>query len=202
MQGLVFSVHNDHVLARDDTRELAREWLVDNVPMRSKVVVEPVVPDAWAQDTGPSARGTGNGNRWIKWPTSRRADELRRRPGVIQLEDYERTRGPSWSAPTRAAASAGWSRARPSTAAPRPSPTRCPTRSRYYAELERRGDLVYQVSPYGAGEPIPFSFDFSFNCYPLRLRPARARRSASTGWHGGRCGAVALTYTAGRVTRS
>ena len=41
VQGLVFSVHNDVVLARPDTRQLARDWMVANVPIRSKVVVEP-----------------------------------------------------------------------------------------------------------------------------------------------------------------
>jgi hypothetical protein len=37
----------------------------------------------------------------------------------------------------------------------------------YYDELERRADVVYRVSPRG-DEPVRrFSFDFSFNSYPL-----------------------------------
>ena len=31
-QGLVFAIHNDVVLARADTRQLARDWMVENVP--------------------------------------------------------------------------------------------------------------------------------------------------------------------------
>ena len=31
-QGLVFSVHNDRLLARADTRALARDWMVANIP--------------------------------------------------------------------------------------------------------------------------------------------------------------------------
>ena len=76
----------------------------------SKVVVEPVAPDAWAR-TPERARGTGNGNRWSKWPTTRRA--TRRAPGVggqdeLNLEDYERTLCPALIGALRcAAATAG-----------------------------------------------------------------------------------------------
>ena len=38
----------------------------------------------------------------------------------------------------------------------------------YYDELERRSDIVYRVSPMRGGRPVGyFSFDFSFNSYPL-----------------------------------
>ena len=38
----------------------------------------------------------------------------------------------------------------------------------YYDELERRSDVVYRVSPMRGGGPVDdFSFDFSFNSYPL-----------------------------------
>ena len=49
-QGFVHSVHVDRVLSRDDTRALTRDWMVRNVPPGTKVVIEPVVPDAWARD--------------------------------------------------------------------------------------------------------------------------------------------------------
>ena len=46
-QGLFYSVHVDRVLSRDDTRNLARAWMVGATYRRgSKVVVEPIVPDA------------------------------------------------------------------------------------------------------------------------------------------------------------
>ena len=35
--------------------------------------------------------------------------------------------------------------------------------------LRRAADVVYAVSPLSTGaKPVPFSFDFSFNAYPLR----------------------------------
>ena len=93
VQGLVFSVHNDLVLARPDTRQLARDWMVDNVPIRSKVVVEPFVPAAWAADAQSVREGTGNGFRWNKWPTTRAPDAAG--GGVIRFEDYERFTRPA-----------------------------------------------------------------------------------------------------------
>ena len=50
-RGVVFSVHSDVVLRRDDTRQLARDWMVDNVPIalegrgRARSC-----PTAWAAD--------------------------------------------------------------------------------------------------------------------------------------------------------
>ena len=68
-QGLVYSLHIGQVLSRADTRNLARAWMVAHVPPRTKIVVEPVVPDGWAQDVGHPSPLTANGNRWVKYPT-------------------------------------------------------------------------------------------------------------------------------------
>ena len=40
-----------------------------------------------------------------------------------------------------------------------------PDALRYYDELKRRGEVVFRASP--SGENVPFSFDYSFNYYPL-----------------------------------
>jgi hypothetical protein len=53
----VLAAHRAGAL-REDTRNLAREWLVEHLPPRTKIVVEPVVPDAWAQDIGNPSRLT------------------------------------------------------------------------------------------------------------------------------------------------
>ena len=70
-QGIVYSLHSAMTLSRADTRNQARAWLVDHVPANTKIVVEPVVPDAWASDIGHPNPGTANGARWSKFPTSR-----------------------------------------------------------------------------------------------------------------------------------
>ena len=88
-------------MSREDTRNLAREWMVHNVPVRTKIVVEPVVPDLWAQDIGNPSPLTTNGNRWIKYPTEQVDDrpEDRRAAAagetqLVNIEDFERVLTP------------------------------------------------------------------------------------------------------------
>jgi hypothetical protein len=162
-QGLVFSVHNSFVLAQPDTRALAREWMVAHIPEASKVVIEPIAPAQWAMDpSGPSDR-TATGNRWNKWPTSRFQGK------VVKLEDYERTLRPSLVERYRRggycwviSGSTQYGRALA-------EPREVPGAIAYYAALRRAANVVYAVSPVKTGaKPVPFSFDFSFNSYPLR----------------------------------
>src|SRR3712207_9327476 len=40
-QGFVYSLHIGQVLSNADTRNMARDWLVEHVPPRTKIVVEP-----------------------------------------------------------------------------------------------------------------------------------------------------------------
>ena len=164
LQGLVFSIHNDIVLSRPDTRQLARDWMVANVPIRSKVVVEPFLPAAWSADAESVRAGTGNGFRWNKWPTTRAPDELG--GGVIRFEDYERTTRPELlGAYARGGycwvvtGSTQYGRAFA-------EPDEVPRAIAYYAALERRAEPVYEVRPLDGD--APFSYDFSFNAYPLR----------------------------------
>ncbi len=166
-QGLVYSVHNDLVLAREDTRMQVRKWMVENIPPRGKVVVEPVFPDQWATDPGAGAP------RWNKWATSRSKvnndGTIRRGRGrLVKLEDYERTTRPQlvdsyanggfcWVV----TGSTQYGRAYA-------EPEEVPNALRYYDELNRRGDVVFRATPYGNGaKPVPFSFDDSFNYRPL-----------------------------------
>ena len=70
-QGVVAAVHDDAVLSRPDTRNLARAWMVSHVPAGSKVVIEPDVADNWAADIGTSLPWTLTGERWQRFPTWR-----------------------------------------------------------------------------------------------------------------------------------
>src|SRR4051794_4969174 len=168
-QGLVHAVHNDVVLARPDTRQLARDWMVANVRPGTKVVIEPVVPDAWASDPGRALPVTGNGARWAKWPTSRSrllADGTPRKHGlgpIVKLEDYERTLFPGL---VRQYADKGYCWVLTgSTQFGRAlaEPEAVPQALRYYAALRRGSRVVF-----AARQPVRrFSFDFSFNSYPL-----------------------------------
>ena len=169
VQGLVYSIHNDVVLARDDTRALARAWMVENIPEGDRVVIEPIAPDQWAMDPGRPSSATGTGNRWNKWPTSRFRGE------VIKLEDFERTLRTSL---LDRYARAGYCHVvTGSTQYGRAltEPEEVPQAIRYYDELKRRADVVYRVSPRGDDPVNRFSFDYSFNSYPLDYQRSGTR---------------------------
>ena len=46
-QALVHSVHDDQVLSRPHTQNLARNWMLAHVPKGTKIVSEPLRADAW-----------------------------------------------------------------------------------------------------------------------------------------------------------
>jgi 4-amino-4-deoxy-L-arabinose transferase-like glycosyltransferase len=173
-QGFVYSLHSGLVLSRDDTRNLARDWMVANVATGTKIVVEPVVPDQWAQDVGNPSPITTNGNRWNKYPISRsqidpKTGRLVAGEGVIvNIEDFEKVLRPElvdlfeqqkycWvvvGSTQRGRAEA--------------APDAVPNALAYYRELERRSRVAYDASPYSKGEgPVGFNFDWTFNYYPL-----------------------------------
>lgn len=172
-QGVVYSLHSALTLSRTDTRNATRDWLVANVEPGTKIVVEPVVPDAWATDIGHPYRGTANGARWSKFPTSRTnvADDGTVKPGageIVNIEDYERAlrpelvdlyaqRGYCWV--VVGSTQRGRAEAQPKVV---------PGAIAYYRALEQRAQLVFDASPYreDAG-PVKFNFDWTFDYYPL-----------------------------------
>ncbi len=62
-QGVVYSVHNDLVLSRADTRNITRAWMVAHVPRGTPIVVEPVVLDSWIEE----GAGRSRSERWLKY---------------------------------------------------------------------------------------------------------------------------------------
>jgi 4-amino-4-deoxy-L-arabinose transferase-like glycosyltransferase len=172
-QGVVYSLHDGLVLSRPDTRNLARAWMAANVPPKTKIVVEPVVPDAWASDIGRPYAGTSNGARWVKFPTSRSniANDGSILPGdgrIVNIEDFERTLFPGlvdryekqgWCYVVSGSMQRGRAEA---------APKEVPQAIAYYRALEARSDVVFHASPYRRGaKPVKFNFDWSFDFYPL-----------------------------------
>jgi hypothetical protein len=182
-QGAVWSVHSGLTLSRADTRNLTRAWMVDHVAPGSKVVIEPVVPDAWATDVGNPLPVTGNGARWSKYHTSRSniADDgsrIRGKGRIVSVEDYERTLVPALVDGYAARGYCWVVSGSTQSGRAEVQPAKAPRAVRYYRALERRGTLVYQASPYrpGAG-PVKFNFDWTFNYYPLAYeRPGPVMR--------------------------
>jgi 4-amino-4-deoxy-L-arabinose transferase-like glycosyltransferase len=188
-QGIVYSVHGDVVLARADTRNLTRNWMVAHIPPGARIVVEPVVLNSWLLRS-PGARA----RRWQKYSSleSMIAPDGALTPQdvrAVALEDYETTLSPPLI---------GWYERRGycwvitgSTESGRAlvDPRAAPLAVAYYRALAADAQLLYRASPYAPGNSAPaFNFDWSFDYYPLayrrpgpemavyRLRGGRCRR--------------------------
>ncbi len=193
-QSLVAVIHNDAALSRADTRNLARAWMVAHVPAGSRVVIEPLVPDSWANDVGRSLSATYTGERWLRYPTWLTDVDSRLQPlpagevRYVVVDQYERVLRPQllneyvagdfcWV--VLGSLQAGRAFAQPQDA---------PEAVAYYNDLAERARLVYHVSPFGpGGHPVPFSFDWSIDYYPRQYRRPGPEMSV---YHlrGGRCG--------------
>jgi hypothetical protein len=192
-QGIVSSLHNGLVLSRPDTRNTTRAWMVANIPPKSKIVVEPVVPDAWASDIGrPVPGGASNGSRWNKFSTSR----LNQTPDgtvvagegpIVNIEDYEKSLTPQLIDLYEAKGFCWVITGSTQRGRAEVEQDVVPNALRYYAELERRGQVVHRDSPYAKGKgPVRFNFDWSFDYYPLDYaRPGPLMVVYRL--HGGRC---------------
>jgi hypothetical protein len=174
-QGLVYSIHSGLVLARADTRNLTRAWMVAHVPKGALIVAEPVSPDEWAREVEPGTATAGNPYRWPKYPSllSRISADGALEPASSRLrevgiEDYVRTLSPAligyyerngycWVVSGTTQSGRAFA-----------DPKAVPQAIAYYAALARQGEVVYRASPYAHGRSrVPFDFDWSFDYYPL-----------------------------------
>jgi hypothetical protein len=176
-QGLVYSVHNDIVLTREDTRTTARAWMVDHIPPDTRILVEPLVPQEWYRDGGlPVTKHTlRTAFRWTRFVRTRSDIELlakrhplsRRNADFANytytlfpgLFDYFRRRGVCWIVSGSGQSGRAFN-----------NPKRVPDAIRYYRRLPREATLRFSASPFGppgAGPDHPFQYDHTFNYYPL-----------------------------------
>jgi hypothetical protein len=191
-QGVIYSVHNDLVLSRADTRNVTRAWMVAHVPRGTPIVVEPVVLDSWIEE----GAGASHTDRWLKYEALQSviAPNGGLDPQAIHevaLEDYETTLSP---------ALIGWYERLGycwvvvgSTESGRAlaDPRAAPFASAYYHALASQAEVAYRVSPYSPGSSPPgFSFDWSFDYYPLSYRRPGPEMTVYR-LRGGRCARAA-----------
>jgi hypothetical protein len=183
-QGVIYSVHSGLVLARADTRNLTREWMLAHVPARTRIVAEPISPDSWAREHPGAVPPSRNRGVWLKYPDlldrlspSDPSGPLLARGGrVVASENYVRTLSPAlledYERHGYCYVISGSTQSGRAFADPRAVPLAIA----YYRALRQRGEVVFRSSPYAAGAgPVPFGFDWSFDYYPLAYeRPGPA----------------------------
>jgi hypothetical protein len=183
-QGLVHSVHSDLINSRADTRNLTRAWMLANIPACSKVVIEPVVPDAWV---GPVKGVTPCANpiySYSKFPSlvthvDALTHTLTADGGTpVNIEDFETTLQPALINVYLKDGYCWVITGETQDGRAEVDPGAVPQALPYYAALARNSTLVYESSPYGSGEPpVKFNFDWTFDYYPLNYtRPGPTMR--------------------------
>jgi 4-amino-4-deoxy-L-arabinose transferase-like glycosyltransferase len=195
-QGLVYSVHSGLVLARADTRNVTRQWMLAHVPRRARIVAEPISPDGWAREYPGSVPQARNRGVWLKYPDLlnrlARLDPsgpLQQRGPQVATENYVRTLSPALVDYYESEGYCWVISGSTQSARAYADPHAVPLAIAYYRTLKERGEVVFRASPYGGGAgPVPFGFDWSFDYYPLSY--ARPGPSITVyRLHGGRCAA-------------
>ena len=164
-QGLVYSVHNDLVLGREDTRTATRDWMLANVPRGSRIVLEPAVPvRRWIRADGERLWARDTRIKGVEGYVTRLEPAL--------IGDYERE-GVCWV--VRSSSVAGRAFAEPGLA---------PGAIGYYHALDERAEAAYRATPWRS--PVDFDFDWSFDWYPLRYERPGPEMTVYR-LHGGSC---------------
>jgi hypothetical protein len=172
-QGLYYSVHSGMVLARADTRNQTRAWMLAHVPAGARIVLEPVAPAEWLRESGPRTSHAHGGTRWVKYTSliSRISADGALEPHterVVGIEDYERTLSPALIGFYESQGYCWVISGSTESGRAFADPAAVPLAIAYYRALAKQGQLVFRASPYAAGKgPVAFNFDWSFDYYPL-----------------------------------
>jgi hypothetical protein len=190
-QGLIYSVHSGLVLARADTRNLTREWMLEHVPRGARIVVEPVAPDEWAREARTGTSTAENPRQWRKYPSMlarvSAAGTLESSTTEVSIENYVRTLAPALIGYYEGHGYCWVISGSTQSGRAFADPGAVPHAIAYYAALARAGQVVYRASPYSRDNgPVAFNFDWSFDYYPLAYSRPGPQMTVYR-LHGGRC---------------
>jgi Dolichyl-phosphate-mannose-protein mannosyltransferase len=153
-QGALADVRSMRVLGREDTRSIARTWLVDHYPSALRIVIEPAVPARYYRRQG---RGGLRGLKaFVRGFAKHQAETRVQYPALLKpayVDAYRQTGFCVVMTMSLIKGRAEVAKLKPALA--------------YYDRLARESKVVYHVSPYKPGaNPVRFDFDFSYNYYP------------------------------------
>jgi 4-amino-4-deoxy-L-arabinose transferase-like glycosyltransferase len=181
-QPLAADVRTALVLGRADTREQARDWLVERYPPELRVAVEPTVPGRWFRSNPdgrvpdwlercPAEPGWTERGWSYEGPGGRRVcaqfkpGSFVRPDGGVRASAYHLVLSPSVIDDYRRygyclVVTADVVRDRALETGDREVRA-------YYDRLEKESRVLAEFSPYDDGaDPVPFDFDLSYNYYP------------------------------------
>ena len=173
-QSLVHVIHNDRVLSRPHTLELARNWMIEHIPEDEKVMAEPLRAPSWHsywEDGRTSLQTPYDSRTYVEYLDRGTVDEYREA-------------GYCWIV----ASSNNWGLLLGDE-------QKSDDARAYYETLAREGDLVFEASPWGDvdshgyidDDVTRFDYDFTYDFYPLAYdRPGP--RVHVYRLRGGRCG--------------
>jgi hypothetical protein len=154
VQGLASTIRVDAVLARPDTRTLARSWVFAHVPRGTGVVQEPFVPNGWL-----SLGNRAGPPRYRLYPIKPPFQAYEKKLDASLIDTY-RAGHYCWVIVGSHQKNRGLKANLPGARA-------------YYARLNAESDRTQIFDPYRAGWTRPgFNFDMSFDYYPRAyIRP-------------------------------
>src|SRR3954454_3330475 len=153
-QGALADVRSMRVLGREDTRSIARTWLVDHYPSALRIVIEPAVPARYYRRQG---RGGLRGLKaFVRGFAKHQAETRVKYPSLLRPQYIKAYRDAGFCLVMTMSLIKG-----------RAEVAKLPQALAYYDQLAKQSKAVYHVDPYKSGAtPVRFDFDFSYNYYP------------------------------------
>ena len=157
-QGFAADWRSAKVLGHEDTRQVARQWLVDHYPSSLRVVIEPAVPARYYRRQGPG--GLHGLKAFVRGFAKHQAETRVQYPSLLKPDYVQSYRRSGFCLVVTMSLIKG--RAENAKLAPALA---------YYKLLANESKAVYHLSPFKPGaKPPRFDFDFSYNYYPAAFR--------------------------------
>jgi hypothetical protein len=153
-QGALADVRSMRVLGREDTRQQARQWLVDHYRSSLRVVIEPAVPARYYRQVGRS--GLRGRKAFVRGFAKHQAETRVQYPSLLRPAYVDAYRETGFCLVMTMSLIKG-----------RSEVARLPQALAYYDRLAKESRVIYHLAPYKKGaKPVRFDFDFSYNYYP------------------------------------